>query len=157
MARPTKYATPICIGLSVLALVGIVVGFATDEPLYPIGFLVPTVGYEAYRTEGKSTRWASWMLVVLLVSVVITRLFELEFDLRELVGADIVRVGEQNVPLGDLSVVLPALMVVLAAVLWTRTRGVYTRWLAAIIFVTSVIVVHLAAPEAVGDFLGAAA
>jgi hypothetical protein len=59
MARPTTYATPICIGLTVLAAIGIVIGLLTEEVTWPIASLVPTVGYEAYRTEGPSTRWAS--------------------------------------------------------------------------------------------------
>lgn len=156
MARPTKHATPICIGLSVLALLGIVIGFVTDESLVPIVLLLPTVGYEAYRTEGRSTRWASWALLVLLIGLLVTHLFDVEFDLRELVGSDVVRAGDREIPLGDLTVVLPSAMAVLAIVLWTRTRGVYTRWLAAIIFVTSAVVIRIAAPEVLGDLLGAA-
>lgn len=156
MARPTKYATPICVGLSIVALVGIVVGLVADSVMVPIVLLVPTVVYEAYRTEGRTTRWASWTMLVLLVGLIATRMLDVEFDLRELVGADVVRAGDREIPLGDLTVVLPAAMGALAIVLWTRTRGVYTRWLAAIVVVTSAAIVHLAAPEALGDLFGAA-
>lgn len=156
MARPTKYATPICVGLSIVALVGIVVGLVADSVMVPIVLLVPTVVYEAYRTEGRTTRWASWTMLVLLVGLIATRMLDVEFDLREIVGADVVRAGDREIPLGDLTVVLPAAMGALAIVLWTRTRGVYTRWLAAIVVVTSAAIVHLAAPEALGDLFGAA-
>lgn len=156
MARPTKYATPICVGLSIVALAGIVIGLVADSAMVPIVLLVPTVAYEAYRTEGRTTRWASWTMLVLLVALIATQLFDVEFDLREIVGADVVRAGDREIPLGDLTVVLPAAMGALAIVLWTRTRGVYTRWLAAIVVVTSAVIVRLAAPEALGDLLGAA-
>lgn len=145
MARPTKHAFTICLVLSVVAAAGIVTGLLTGESMYAIVLLAPTVGYEAYRTEGKSTRWASWLLAVLLVAVVVVRIAGFELDLRELVGSDVVRVGDDAVPLGDLTVVFPAAMALLAALLWTRTRGVYTRWLAAVIFVTSAAVTQIVA------------
>lgn len=153
MARPTTYATPICIVLTVLAGIGILLGLLTEEILYPVGFLVPTVAYEVYRTEGKSTRWASWAMAGLIVALVVAVVAGWEFDLREIFGTDVTYLEGRDIPLGDVTVVFPALMAVLAAILWARTRGVYTRWLAAIIFVTSAVVVYLAAPEMLGDVL----
>lgn len=153
MARPTTYATPICIGLTLLAGIGILIGFATENALWPIGFLIPTVGYEAYRTEGASTRWASWGLVALIAALFVATVASIEFDLRELLGRDVVYLGDTDIPLGDVKVVFPAGMALLAALLWTRTRGIYTRWLAAIIFATSAVVVHLTAPEMLGDLV----
>ena len=153
MARPTKHATQICIALTVLAGIGIALGFATEEVMYPIGFLVPTVAYEAYRTEGRSTRWASWTLAVLVVALVVVAAAGSEYDLRELFGSEVTYVGGESIPLGDVKVVFPAAMAILSVVLWARTRGIYTRWLAAIIFVTAAVVVHLTAPEALGDLL----
>lgn len=151
MSRPTRYATPICLVLSGLAALGIVLGLVTDEVLYPIGFLVPTVAYEAYRTEGPATRWASWTMALLIVALVVVAAFGVDFDLRQLFGADTTSVGGRTVPLDDVKVVFPAAMALLAGVLWARTRGVYTRWLAGIIFVTSAAVVYLTAPESFGD------
>lgn len=151
MARPTRYATPICLTLSAFAAVGIALGFLTEEVMYPVGFLVPTVAYEAYRTEGVSTRWASWTMAGLILALIFLVAFGVEFDLRELFGTDVTYVDGRTIPLGDVKVVFPAAMAVLSVVLWTRTRGVYTRWLAAIVFVTSAVIVHLSAPEALGD------
>ncbi len=151
MARPTTYATPICLGLTALAAVGIVLGIATREVMYPIGFLVPTIAYEAYRTEGASTRWASWALAALIVALVVVTVVGVEYDTRQLLGTDVVYLEGENIPLGDLKVVFPTGMALLAGVLWGRTRGIYTRWLAAVIFVTSAALVYLTAPEALGD------
>jgi len=151
MPRPIRYATPICLVLTGLAALGIVLGFLTDEVMYPIGFLLPTVAYEAYRTEGPSTRWASWTMAALMVALVVVAAFGIEFDLRRLFAADSTSVGGQTVPLGDVQVVFPAAMALLAAMLWTRTRGIYTRWLAAVIFVTAAAIVYLTAPDSFGD------
>lgn len=153
MARPTKYATPICIALTVLAALGILLGLLTEEVLYPVAFVVPAVGYEAYRTEGASTRWASWLLAVLTIALIVVNAFDVSYDLSKLLGSSSATVGGEEVPLGDVAVVFPAAMGALAVVLWTRTRGVYTRWLAAIVFVTAAAIVYLTAPEALGDLV----
>ena len=63
MAKPTKYATPICLGLTVIAALGIILGLTTRSALVTTVALLPTVGYEAYRTEGSrlagiSRSWA---------------------------------------------------------------------------------------------------
>jgi ABC-type transport system involved in cytochrome bd biosynthesis fused ATPase/permease subunit len=50
------------------------------------------------------------------------------------------------VPLGDLRIVGPAIVAVLAVILFTRTRGVYTKWLAVIIFVTCFAIIYLIDP-----------
>ena len=153
MARPTQHATPICLVLTALAALGIFLGFATDEMMWPVGFLVPTVAYEAYRTEGASTRWASWMMVALIVALIVFVVFDIEYDLRRLLGTSVAYVGGEDIPLGDVKVVFPAAMAILAAVLWGRTRGIYTRWLAAIIFVTAAVIVYLRAPAEINRLL----
>jgi hypothetical protein len=154
MAKPTTYATPICIVLTIAAALGIVLGVVTEEPLWTIALLAPSVGYEAYRTEGESTRWASWAMAALIVALLVMVVADVEFDLRELLGQDSTTVGDEQIPLGDVKVVFPAAMAALSLLLWTRTRGVYTRWLAAIILAGSVALVYVIAPDAVGDLFG---
>lgn len=153
MAKPTKYATPICLGLTVLAAIGIIVGLMTENALWAIVALLPAVGYEAYRTEGKSTRWASWALVVTFVAELVLLIFRIDVDVAKFLGESERTVGGYQVPLGDIKVVGAALMAVLSLILITRTRGVYTRWLAGIIIVTSMAIVYLLAPDAFQDLL----
>lgn len=153
MARPTKYATPICLGLTALAGLGVALGFVTDEVMWPVVLLVPTVAYEAYRTEGVSTRWASWLMLVLMIGLVVVVAFDIEYDVRELLGSNVAYIGGEDVPLGDIKVVFPAAMAILAVLLWGRTRGVYTRWLAGIIFVTAAVIVYLRAPAEIHRLL----
>src|SRR5690606_14425039 len=49
MAKPWKNAGPICAAVTVVAAVGLVLGFLTHDLLWPIILLTPAVGYEAYR------------------------------------------------------------------------------------------------------------
>ncbi|MEX2322821.1 MAG: hypothetical protein WEA29_03515 [Acidimicrobiia bacterium] len=153
MARPTRYATRICLAVTVLAALGILIGILTGEVIYPVALLVPAVVYEVYRTEGASTTWASWLLAVLTVALIVVTVFRISYDLSELFGTDRFDIVGEQVPLGDVSVVFPVAMAALGVVLFTRTRGIYTRWLAAVIFGTSAAVVWMTAPGLLGDLL----
>ena len=126
MAKAYKYATPICIVLSILALLGIVIGIVKSNPLITIVFLLPTVIYEVYRTEGKSTKWASWGLLIVFIAEFIFIVANISFDLAEFLGKTEGRVGGYDVPLGDIKVVGPAIVAILALILFFRTRGRYT-------------------------------
>lgn len=153
MAKPTAFATPICIGLMVLAAIGIVIGIATTNPIWPMILLLPTIGYEVYRTEGKSTKAASWGLLAIFVLELIFLIWKIDFDLGAYLGLSEAYVSGYAVPLGDVRVVAPAVMAVLAVVLFVRTWGVYTKWLAAIIFITSFAIVYSLDPNIFHELL----
>lgn len=146
MAKPYQYATLICIVLSILALLGIIIGVVASNPLITIIFLLPTVIYEVYRTEGKSTRWASWGLLAVFIAEIILIVANVSFDLATFLGVTEKTVGGHNVPLGDIKVFGPTIMAILAIILFVRTRGRYTKWLAMIIFVTSFAIVYTLDP-----------
>ena len=146
MAKPYQHATSICIVLSILAFLGIVIGVLRANPLITIIFLFPTVIYEVYRTEGKSTKWASWGLLIVFVAEFFLIIANINFDLAEFLGTSKETVGGFAIPLGDIKVVGPAIMSILSIILFTRTRGRYTKWLAIIIFVTSFVVVYILDP-----------
>jgi hypothetical protein len=141
MAKPTKHATPICIVLSIIAALGILIGILAQSALVTIIFLIPTVVYEIYRTEGKSTKWASWTMLGVLIVEIVLILFNVTFDLAQFLEVDEKYVAGYNIPLGDIKIVGPTLMAVLSIILFVRTRGKYTRWLAVIIFITSFAIV----------------
>jgi hypothetical protein len=153
MARPTKNATPICIGLSLLALVGIIVGLTTSTPLVMVLVLIPVVAYEIYRVEGESTKWASWGTGAVLLGLVVLTIFDISWNLAEWLGQDSTDVGGYLVPLGDIKSVGAAMLGALAVVLFFRTRGIYTRWLAVIIFVTVAALVYVLSPDVFRDLL----
>jgi len=143
MAKPTKHASKICLALSAIAVVGILAGLATESPMVILLVLLPTVAYEVYRTEGPSTRWASWALAIVLVLEALFIMLNVSFDVASLLGYQSRYVAGYEVPLGDVKVVGPAIMAVLALILMTRTRGRYTKWLAVNIIVTSFALIYV--------------
>jgi len=153
MAKPTTYATPICIILSILAIIGIILGFVEKNALWIILFLIPAVGYEAYRTEGVSTKFASWALLVLLIAEIICLVFGIKFDLAGYLNQDYTYVGGTSLPLGELVVVFPMIMAALSVLLFIRTVGIYTKWLAVIIFVSMIATVYLISPTGFRDLM----
>jgi len=146
MAKPTKHAGTICAILGIIALAGIVLGLLRSSPLITILLLIPTAVYEVYRTEGESTRWASWVLLLVLIAEVFLVALGIRFDLAGFLGEEERYVAGYEVPIGDITVVGPAVMAVLSLILIARTRGRYTKWLAAIILVTSFAIVYAIDP-----------
>jgi hypothetical protein len=153
MAKPTKYAPHLCTLFMIIAIVGIVFGFIFRQPLITIILLIPTAIYQAYRTEGQSTKQASYILLVVLLAEIVLFVFDIQFNIAEFLGADRQYIGGYWVPLGDLRVVGPVIIAVLSVILFTRTRGIYTRWLAAVIFVTSFSIIYLVDPVGFQEFL----
>jgi hypothetical protein len=147
MAKPTKYAPHICTGASIFALIGIIFGLIFSSPIIIVLFLFPAAVYEAYRTEGKSTKAASLLLVAILFFLLIFIIFGVSFNLAEFLGAERQQVGGYWVPLGDIKIVAPTIIAVLSIVLYTKTWGIYTKWLAVAIFITSFAIVYTLDPE----------
>ena len=135
MAKPTKNATPICITLSIILGIGILFGLIYFNPMIIILALFPAVIYEVYRTEGDSTRWASWAMLGVMIAEVIVVAFNLKFDLAQFLGLSGQYVSGHWVPFGEVRAIFPALTGVLALILFFRTQGIYTRWLSVLIFI----------------------
>lgn len=146
MARPTKYAGIICAVLSVVAVIGIIVGLLAKSPIVVLIAMAPSVVYEVYRTEGETTRWASWALAGVLVLEFILVAFSISFDAGALLGSATQEVAGYTIPLGDLRVVGPAVIAVCALILIARTRGVYTKWLAVNIILTALALTYVLDP-----------
>lgn len=153
MAKPYKHATLICVIMTILAAIGIVFGLLTHKPILTILFLLPAVIYEVYRTEGKSTKWAAWVLLAVFLIEIVIVAANIRFDLAAFFGVSEQYVGGYRVPLGDIKVVGPAIMAVLSIILFLRTRGRFTKWLAVIIFVTSFAIVHAIDPDIFRELL----
>lgn len=153
MAKPTKYATPICLVLSLVALLGIILGLVFKSPLISMFFLLPTIIYEVYRTEGKSTKASSILLLVVVIAEMILVIFNIGFNIAEYLGVTEKYIGGYLVPLGDIKIVGPVVMTVLSVILFVRTYGVYTKWLAVIIFITSFVIIYTLDPAAFSELL----
>lgn len=146
MPKPTKYAALICFILSVALVAGIILGFILEMPWLIVAFLLPVVIYQAYRTEGESTRWASWVMLLLIILELVFVMGKIDFNLAELFGTESAQVAGFYLHFGDLRILFPALMAVLALILIQRTRGIYTKWLAVLIFVGALAIVYVADP-----------
>jgi len=147
MAKPYQHATPICLVLSLLTAIGIIFGFLNHNPLIIIFFLLPTIVYEVYRTEGKSTKLASWGLLAVFILEILLIVANISFDLASFLNTDQQYLAGHAIPLGDIKVVGPAVMAALSVVLFTRTRGRYTKWLAVIIFIGSLAIIYALDPN----------
>jgi len=147
MAKPTTYATPICIVLSILVIIGIIWGVMSHNPLIIALFLIPAVGYEAYRTEGEGTRWASWVLLALVLTEVICIVFKINFDIANWLGASTAYFAGYFLPLGDIKVIFPLIIIFLSIYLFFRTNGKYTKWLAVLLLVSAIVIVYVINPD----------
>lgn len=147
MAKPTTYATPICIVLSIIALIGIIIGLVNHSAMAVLILLIPAVIYEIYRTEGESTRWASWAMIIVVALEIYFLWKNVSFDLAQYLNTSEQYVGGFWVPLGDIKIVGPLMMAVIAAILFFRTNGKYTRWLAVIIFASAIALVYIINPD----------
>ena len=156
MAKPTKYATLICTIVNILALIGIVIGIWLSKPLIIVIFLIPAAAYEVYRTEGPSTVWASWILLIVLILEIVLIVTNINFDLASFFGESEKVVAGYTVPLGDIKIVGPIVIAILSIILFVRTRGRYTKWLAAVIFITCFVIVYVINPEIFKNLLGLA-
>ena len=136
MAKPTKHAALICTIVSVISLIGIIIGILISRPIIIVILLLPAAIYEAYRTEGPSTRWASWVLILLLILEIVLIAADISFNLATFLGTSETSVVGYNIPLGDVKIVGPIVVGILSIILFTRTRGKYTKWLAVTIFIT---------------------
>lgn len=151
--KPTRQAPLICALATVAAAIGIVLGVVTGGPMWIVVLVLPAVVYEIYRTAGATTKWASWAMLGLLVVISVLIIFGISFDLAEFLGQESTEVAGQHVPLGDIQMLGPVLLAVVAVILAIRTAGIYTRWLAAIIFVSAFALIHVLNPEIFADLL----
>ncbi len=156
MAKPTKYATLICAIVSVLAVLGILIGFLTESTLVIVFLLLPAAIYEVYRTEGESTKSSSIFLLIVLIAEILLILFHINFNIAEYLGTAEKYIGGYLVPLGDLRIVGPTVMAVLSVILFIRTYGVYTKWLSVVIFITSFAIIYSIDPGIFKDLFKSA-
>lgn len=153
MPKPTKFATPICIVLTILAAIGLLIGWVNHNVMVILILLLPAVIYEVYRTEGESTRWSSWVMLITVVLEIYFLWKNVSFNLANYFNMSEQYVGGFWVPLGDIKIVAPILMAVLSAVLFFRTYGKYTKWLAVVIFVSALVTVYILDPNIIKTML----
>ena len=128
MAKSTEHAGLICLICTILTLTGIAAGWYWHKPIVIIIALLPAVIYEVYRTEGVSTIWASWGMIAILIAEAVLITGKINIDLAKYASKYI-----PNFPSVDVTLVGPVIMAYFSYVLFRRTAGIYTKWLAVVI------------------------
>jgi len=137
----------ICTIVTILALIGVFIALGSKNPLLMLIFLLPTVIYEVIRTEpGASTKFSSILLLIVVILEIVLIVFGINYDLAKFFGEEEKYVAGYTLPLGDIKVFGPLLTAILATVLVFRTYGTYTRWLAIVIALGSLVAVFLISP-----------
>ena len=95
------------------------------------------------------------MFIVLILEIVLIAA-NINFDLASFFGESEKVVAGYTVPLGDIKIVGPIVIATLSIILFVRTRGRYTKWLAAVIFITCFTIVYAINPEIFKNLLGQA-
>jgi hypothetical protein len=95
------------------------------------------------------------MFIVLILEIVLIAA-NINFDLASFFGESEKVVAGYTVPLGDIKIVGPIVIAILSIILFVRTRGRYTKWLAAVIFITCFTIVYAINPEIFKNLLGLA-
>ena len=152
MAKPTKHAPAICAATTVAMGLGVAGALLSKQSLWAVAGLLPATAYEVYRTEGDSTRWASWTLLVTLLLEGALLALGVDWDLAELLGRSSETVAGYEVPLGPVTVVGPLVMAVVSVILMARTRGRYTRWLAGVILLGAGALIYILDPSLFGQW-----
>ena len=86
------------------------------------------------------------IVVIVATAVVIYGNFNINFNLAEYFDSTEKSIGGYLVPLGDIKIVGPTVMAILAVILFVRTYGTFTKWLAVIIFVTAFAIIYTIDP-----------
>ena len=136
----------ICTLLTIWTIIGIFLGINHHSVIILAAFLLPVVGYEIYRTEGVSTTFSSWALLIVLILEIIFLAFGISYDLGSYLDMSNAYVGGQDIPIGDIKILGPTLMAILSLILLFRTAGPYTKWLSVIIIITALIMVNMLNP-----------
>lgn len=146
MAKEYEHATLICAIITVVALIGIIVGVYFKLPLVVLFLMFPAVIYEIYRTEGLSTKFASLGMLVILIAEAVLIIANININLANLAGGK-AEITRYRIPLGDVKVLGPVIIAVLSGILIRRTAGKYTIWLAVVILVSSIALLYAINPD----------
>jgi hypothetical protein len=146
----TKHTSPVlmCSLVTIIAIVGAVIGLYTHNPLWILLLLLPAVIYETIRTEpGASTKISSIILLIVVILEIGLIVFGINYDLTKFFGEGEKYIAGYYLPLGDIKIFGPILTAILATVLVFRTYGPYTKWLAIVIAIGSLVTIYILSPD----------
>ncbi len=151
MAEEYHHAPVICGIITLVAVLGIIAGIWKTMPIIVAFSIIPAIIYEIYRTEGVFTKIASWLALIVTIIALYVIHKNVMIDIIPFITKFIsVPVTVKLVPAG---LIAPVVLVIIAVFLFRRTAGIYTRWLAAVILITSVALFYSLDPELVKNLL----
>ncbi len=150
MAKEYQHATLICAVITIVALIGIIIGVYFKLPLVVLFLMLPAVLYEIYRTEGVSTKFASLGMLVILIAEAVLIIFNININLANIMGGK-AEITRYRIPLGDVKILGPIIIAVLSGILIRRTAGKYTIWLAVVILVSSIALLYAINPDIISQ------
>ena len=144
MAKSTKNAVLICSILTAVAVLASILGIIKSIPIAVALGMLPVAAYEVYRTEGITTKIASIGIFIILVIEVVIIAKGMKLDSIEALTQ-----LKKTIPFLEISMIAPVLTAFLSFTLFRRTYGIYTRWLAAVILLTSIALLYSVNPSVV--------
>ena len=153
MAKAYKNANKICTILTIIAAIGILIGLISSNALIAIISLLPAAAYEVYRTEGKSTKLASWGMVGTLIRELIFILFKIDLNVADFLQQSQGTIVGYTIPFFNFQVLAPTLLAVLSIVLISKTWGKYTKWRAIINLVGAFAIVYILDPTIFSELI----
>lgn len=143
----------ICGILTLATIATILLGFYYKNPFIIICGIIPAAIYEMVRTEGYYTRSSSIIITILVILEVLAIKGVIKFNLANWMGRDQAYFGGYWLPLGDITFIFPAVAVILSIVLFFRTYGVYTKWLAILLLASSACLLYLVNKETLFELI----
>lgn len=142
MPKSTQHAGLICLILTLIAAAGAAIGIWKSLPIVVIILMLPAVLYEVYRTEGIMTKFASVGILAVLIGEIVLILGNYNINLAQVIPS----LGFLNMPL-DIKLAGPVIIAFLSLMLLRRSGGIYTKWLAVVIFAASVALFYTLEPS----------
>ncbi|MCX8125104.1 MAG: hypothetical protein N3F66_13215 [Spirochaetes bacterium] len=122
MAKEYQHAPIICGIITVIAIVGSIIGIWQSIPLVIAIGIIPAIIYEVYRTEGVFTKIASWLaLIVTMVALYVIHknvIIDIVPFIKKFISISVKTI---RMPAG---LVAPVVLVIIAVYLFRRTAGI---------------------------------
>ncbi|MEW6526451.1 MAG: hypothetical protein AB1444_07295 [Spirochaetota bacterium] len=151
MAKEYQHAPIVCGSITVIAVIGCVIGIWLSMPIVIVLSIIPAIIYEIYRTEGVFTKIASWLALLVTIVALYVIYKNVMIDSIPFITKFIsMPVSVKLVPAG---LIAPVVLVIIAVFLFKRTAGIYTRWLALVILLTSIALFYSLDPALIKSLL----
>lgn len=143
----------ICGILTIITIATILLGFYLKNPFIIIVGIFPAAIYEAIRTEGYYTKIGSIIILLAVILEILALKGIIKFNLANFFNQETMYFSGYFITLGEISIIFPALAAIISIVLFFRTYGIYTKWLAILLLASSISLLYLVNKEGLVDLI----